>query len=95
VRLRAFLGALHPGFFSSTLEKKCPFAFSRSPNGKYFATKILAHKEKPPALFGEYCQIESMYIHGNSAMSYTWRSIMWGIQVLRSGVIWRVGNGEK
>nr|AAM93462.1 putative reverse transcriptase [Oryza sativa Japonica Group] len=27
-------------------------------------------------------------------MSYSWRSILKGIQLLRKGVIWRVGNGE-
>jgi len=28
-------------------------------------------------------------------VSYTWRSIMRGIKVLESGVIWRIGNGER
>jgi hypothetical protein len=27
-------------------------------------------------------------------MSYTWRSILKGIQVLKEGVIWRIGNGQ-
>ncbi|RLN42620.1 retrotransposon protein, putative, unclassified [Panicum miliaceum] len=31
----------------------------------------------------------------SGTVSYTWRSIMRGIKVLESGVIWRVGNGEK
>jgi hypothetical protein len=26
--------------------------------------------------------------------SYTWRSIMQGVQVLKEGIIWRVGNGQ-
>lgn len=28
-------------------------------------------------------------------MSYSWRSILKGVQLLREGVIWRIGNGEK
>jgi hypothetical protein len=28
------------------------------------------------------------------SMSYTWRSILKGIQVLKEGVIWRIGNGQ-
>lgn len=28
-------------------------------------------------------------------MSYTWRSILKGLELLKEGVIWRVGNGEK
>jgi hypothetical protein len=42
------------------------------------------------------------YPHGDilkarksGSLSYTWRSIMKGVQVLKDGVIWRVGNGEK
>lgn len=29
-----------------------------------------------------------------SGMSYSWRSILKGIDVLKKGIIWRVGNGE-
>lgn len=28
-------------------------------------------------------------------MSYSWRSILKGVELLREGVIWRIGNGEK
>ena len=28
-------------------------------------------------------------------MSYTWRSILKGLDLLKKGIIWRVGNGEK
>jgi hypothetical protein len=28
-------------------------------------------------------------------ISYTWRSILKGIQVLKEGIIWRVGNGRR
>src|SRR5438128_1146275 len=27
-------------------------------------------------------------------MSYTWRSILWGLDLLMEGIIWRVGTGE-
>lgn len=30
-----------------------------------------------------------------SAMSYSWRSILSGIDLLKNGVIWRVGDGSK
>jgi hypothetical protein len=31
---------------------------------------------------------------GSHGMSYTWRSILKGLQVFKNGVVWRVGNGE-
>lgn len=27
-------------------------------------------------------------------MSYIWRSILWGRQVIKEGVRWRIGNGQ-
>jgi hypothetical protein len=30
----------------------------------------------------------------SQGMSYTWRSILKGVQVLKNGIIWRVGNGQ-
>ena len=41
------------------------------------------------------------YPHGNilkaeerNGMSYCWRSILKGVQVLKDGIIWRIGNGQ-
>ena len=31
----------------------------------------------------------------HAGISYTWRSIIKGIQWLKKGIIWRVGNGER
>jgi hypothetical protein len=28
-------------------------------------------------------------------MSYTWRSILKGVEVIKKGLVWRVGNGEE
>jgi hypothetical protein len=28
-------------------------------------------------------------------MSYTWRSILCGLEILKEGVVWRVGDGEQ
>jgi hypothetical protein len=28
-------------------------------------------------------------------MSYTWRSILKGVEVLKKGIVWRIGDGSK
>lgn len=42
------------------------------------------------------------YFHGKSVLeakatkgiSYTWRSILKGVQLLKEGIIWRIGDGK-
>lgn len=56
-------------------------------NPKSLCARILGAKYIP--------QGDVLKAKASGSMSYTWRSIMRGVQVLRSGVIWRVGNREK
>ena len=35
-----------------------------------------------------------MNARSTSGMSYSWRSILKGLKLLKEGVIWRIGNGE-
>jgi len=36
-----------------------------------------------------------LHAHSRSGMSYSWRSILKGIELLKKGIIWRVGDGEQ
>ena len=46
-------------------------------------------------LMAKYCPDgDLMKVREGPGISYSWRSIVRGIQALKEGIIWRVGNGE-
>ena len=40
-------------------------------------------------------QSDILNCHPHSEVSYTWRSLLKGTELLKEGLIWRISNGEK
>lgn len=70
-------------FNLSMLAKQC-WQLLQEPNS--LCAQILRAKYHPGASI--------LQASPRPGMSYTWRSILKGVQILKDGMIWRVGNGE-
>ena len=70
--------------FNLAMLAKQAWRLLKNPNS--LSAKVLAAKYYPG---GNILEAEA-----KSGMSYCWRSILKGIQVLKEGIIWRIGNGQ-
>lgn len=80
-------------FFKSNKSKRS----SRSrPNGVYFHNYILHFKEHSLGQEARYfANKEFLYASCPKWCYFAWRSIVWGKEFLKNGLIWRVGDGSE
>lgn len=78
------LGLRDLGCFNQVLLAKMAWRLIRDPDS--LVAKVL---------LGKYSWGKSLWdCHPKPGCSWGWRSIMWGLDLLRKGLCWRVGDGE-